>query len=331
MKPFCLLLVLFLSCQRGTPDNSALMTNDEVFQYAHQFVRWFYNDQLDSLSQHINNKNFTLDDLKRFKVQAEDQLGKEEELLFDRNFIYVKDGKTNYENIRDCRFSRSARPVRILFGFDNQQTIYKFEVSILPREAHTTHINYQTKTKLKLPFEGEWYVASGGRTVLHNGHAISANQRFAYDFLIKKEGYTFRNEGKYNKDYFCFEKNVVAPGKGRVFKVINHIEENEVGKMGEGDGNTVVIDHGNGEYSVIAHFKKGSIVVEVGDEVNSGQFLGLCGNSGRSFQPHIHYHLQTMPENGPGEGLPLQFASYKLDSISHENSEPTWGQRIRNQ
>jgi murein DD-endopeptidase MepM/ murein hydrolase activator NlpD len=60
-------------------------------------------------------------------------------------------------------------------------------------------------------------------------------------------------------------------------------------------GNYVIIDHGNGEYSFLAHLKKGSMVVAVGDSLKSGQFIGLCGNSGNSSEPHLHYHLQNKP------------------------------------
>lgn len=55
-------------------------------------------------------------------------------------------------------------------------------------------------------------------------------------------------------------------------------------------GNEVVIDHG-GEYSVLAHMKKGSVKVKVGDKVKSGDEIGLLGNSGNSSEAHLHFQV----------------------------------------
>ena len=44
--------------------------------------------------------------------------------------------------------------------------------------------------------------------------------------------------------------------------------------------------------------------MEQGESVAAGQLIGRCGNSGNSSEPHLHFHLQTTPELGTGEGLP---------------------------
>jgi murein DD-endopeptidase MepM/ murein hydrolase activator NlpD len=44
-------------------------------------------------------------------------------------------------------------------------------------------------------------------------------------------------------------------------------------------GNHVIIDHGNGEFSLIDHMQKDSVKVEVGNEVTRGAVLGNIGNS----------------------------------------------------
>ena len=96
-------------------------------------------------------------------------------------------------------------------------------------------------------------------------------------------------------------------------------------------GNYVVIDHNNGEFSFLVHFKKNSILVAVGDTVTQGQTLGQCGNSGNTSEPHIHYHLQTTGEYGKGEGLPAQFINYNKNGTAVERGELEQGQLIRPQ
>ena len=68
-----------------------------------------------------------------------------------------------------------------------------------------------------------------------------------------------------------------------------------------------------------------------GDRVKPGQFLGSCGNSGNTSEPHIHYHLQDRPGFDPAhaEGLPAQFRSYLADGKPVERGEPVKGQVIR--
>jgi murein DD-endopeptidase MepM/ murein hydrolase activator NlpD len=44
-------------------------------------------------------------------------------------------------------------------------------------------------------------------------------------------------------------------------------------------------------------------MVKVGDKVKRGQVIGLCGNSGNSSEPHLHYHLQNTPIIQDGTGI----------------------------
>lgn len=54
-------------------------------------------------------------------------------------------------------------------------------------------------------------------------------------------------------------------------------------------GNVVVIDHGIGMFSLLAHLSR--IDVKEGDEVEAGEVVGLVGATGRVTGPHLHWAL----------------------------------------
>ena len=56
-------------------------------------------------------------------------------------------------------------------------------------------------------------------------------------------------------------------------------------------GNTIVIDHGQGLFSMLAHLS--SIAVHEGDQTERGDVIGLVGATGRVTGPHLHWAVRA--------------------------------------
>ncbi|MCX7697987.1 MAG: M23 family metallopeptidase [Candidatus Goldbacteria bacterium] len=54
-------------------------------------------------------------------------------------------------------------------------------------------------------------------------------------------------------------------------------------------GNTVIIDHGGGIYSLYLHM--GDVYVRTDDKVFKGDIIGTVGNTGVSTGPHLHFQI----------------------------------------
>jgi hypothetical protein len=197
-------------------------------------------------------------------------------------------------------------------------------------EAPSTYLDYKTKADLRLPFDGNWTVFWGGRTVKENYHAAYPDQRFAYDIVMMNSGSTHSGDGSKCEDYYCYGHPIVSPSAGVVVEATDDLADNTPGKMDPAHppGNHVILDLGNDEYLFLAHLQKGSVKVKPGDHVKPGDVLGLCGNTGNTSEPHLHVHLQTTPRYGDGKGLPLQFQNYLADGKPVDRGEPTKGLTI---
>lgn len=206
-------------------------------------------------------------------------------------------------------------------------------LSLKKRPAPSQFLDYQTRTFLVLPFKGEWYVFWGGRSVGENYHAVTCDQRFAYDFVVLRESRSCAGRGNNNADYFCFGQTIFAPGDGAVVEANDGVADNVPGEMNRKcvPGNHVVIDHGNSEFSFLAHLKNGTVRVQREQNVRAGDPIGECGNSGNSSEPHLHYHLQNTAILFKGEGLPVLFHDYVVDGRLVERGEPRARQAIRSQ
>jgi hypothetical protein len=231
-----------------------------------------------------------------------------------------------------CIFSKVPQPLVVNIAFAEDGRVSGLAVQPdAPRAYASSNLDYVTNTSLELPFRAEWFVFWGGRTLEENYHAASRSQRFALDLVIVKDGSSHAGEGKLLTDYYCYGQELVAPAAGTVVWSCDSLPDQAIGSADPANpvGNGVVIDHGNGEFSLLAHMQPKSLKVKVGDAVVAGALLGLCGNSGNTSEPHLHYHLQDGPDIRNAEGLPAMFANTCVDGAPVPKAEPRRGQSIK--
>ena len=82
---------------------------------------------------------------------------------------------------------------------------------------------------------------------------------------------------------------VFAARDGTVLSVQTGFFDRNWGRTTERFDNHVVLEHGDGDFTVYGHLRNGSIRVRKGDRVVAGQQLGLTASSGNSTWPHLHF------------------------------------------
>jgi hypothetical protein len=186
---------------------------------------------------------------------------------------------------------------------------------------------YEPRTRLRLPFDGEWVVLWGGAKPHENYHVAVPPVRFAYDFVVDSGGSLHRTHGRSNEDFYCWRRPILAPAAGRVAMTVDSFAENIPGTARpgyRGPGNFVAIDHGGGEISMLAHLRHGSVRVSNGQTLAAGDTVGECGNNGESVLPHLHYQLQR----GPARPVPALFSDFLANGARVTRGQPTRGQRV---
>jgi murein DD-endopeptidase MepM/ murein hydrolase activator NlpD len=190
----------------------------------------------------------------------------------------------------------------------------------------------RNQTKLTLPFKGEWTVFWGGDTEESNYHVKYEAQKNAFDIIVTDEqGKSYKNDGTSNADYYAFGKKLFAPCDAEVVLVVDGVKDNKPKEVNLYfvSGNTIVLKTKNNEYLFLAHFKQHSIAVKQGQKIKQGTFLGRCGNSGNSSEPHLHFHIQNIEDINKAVGAKCYFDKIMVNGAVKSDYSPVKGDKIK--
>jgi hypothetical protein len=193
---------------------------------------------------------------------------------------------------------------------------------------------FAQKTRLVLPVPGATLFAYDGPGLYSHHRRLDVNepfnrdvmkirensQRYAIDLVVlDPSGAPFHDNPGKQENWAGFAHPIVAPGDGVVVEAVGGLPDDipyDLGKL-ERDpslmaGNHVMIDHRNGEFSLLCHFRSGSIRVKAGQNVERGDLLGEMGHSGMgSGLVHVHYELRDGADLRNAEGLPARFEGFR--------------------
>jgi hypothetical protein len=200
-------------------------------------------------------------------------------------------------------------------------------------DAAVTVSTIRNTTKMILPFQGEWFVFWGGDTKGQNYHVVNRAQKNAFDIMMVDENErSYKTDGKKNEDYYAFGQPIIAPCDAEVVTLTEGVKDNIPGEMNPAQltGNTVVLKTAANEYILFAHLKLNSVKVKTGDKVKQGQEIGLCGNSGNTTEPHLHFHIQDKETMAASTGIKCYFEKIMVNGKEKADHSPVKGERIRN-
>ena len=209
--------------------------------------------------------------------------------------------------------------------------------------AEVRPVEYRQHARLILPVAGATLFAYDGPGLYSHHRRLDLqaplnrdvlklrgnSQRYALDLVVlDREGRPFRGDPSDQKNWAGFGFPIVAPADGVVLDAVgdlpDDIPEDEARLVKEPAlmaGNRVLIDHGNGEFSLLCHFRKGGVRVKPGQRVRQGETIGEMGHSGMgSGLVHVHYELRSSADLFGGEGLPARYERFRRAGLAGESS-----------
>ncbi len=195
---------------------------------------------------------------------------------------------------------------------------------------------YVSPITYRAPVNGRWFVVASGDVSQHHRWVVSSE--YALDLArTNADMRTYTGDGARLSDYITFGQPILAAADGVVVAARNDRPDHEAMLRQPGEafetymqrvaelqqaiimqsgfegaaGNYVLIRHANGEHSLYAHLKQGSVRVNVGDAVSAGAQIAETGSSGNSTEPHLHFQVIDGPDLNSARGLPVTFTGLR--------------------
>src|SRR5690606_26249975 len=181
-------------------------------------------------TEHFNSGNYNLiSDLFAGKAKSK--------FPVERTIVFLEQLQNRYGNIKSTTFMSVENSfTTYLADLDKGQVVLWIAVDSLSTINGLFGRPYQpvilpkigrNRTKLSLPFNGEWTVFWGGDTKVLNLHNGVRFQHYASDIVINGvNGRTYRTDGNSNTDYYAFGEKILAPADATVVLAVDGVADN---------------------------------------------------------------------------------------------------------
>lgn len=194
------------------------------------------------------------------------------------------------------------------------------------------------------PVHGIWITPHSPGTKVPSHGTSNFGESYAIDFVMIKDNDPLKKPYQSNffrylflglplSDFYGWGQTIYSPVEGEVISVVDSVEErnpvkifNDIINMikvtnnytkngGSADliaGNYVLLKSSSDLYVLLAHMKKGSVIVKPGQKVQANQPLGQLGHSGNSTMPHLHMQFMNSKDFKTAVGIPFVFRRYEV-------------------
>jgi len=169
-------------------------------------------------------------------------------------------------------------------------------------------------TLLRLPVRGDWHVLKAP-----GNPPYDAADAYTWVFdRLDRDGKFCKGEGTQVQDHYAWGQTVYAPAAGTVADAIDIFADAKVASpnqtFGGGTGqNHVLIDHRNGEFSLLAGFQQYDLRVRNGMQLQAGTPLGRIGCSLPGIdRPALLYRLVRTQDDGHAWSVQALFGDWSL-------------------
>jgi murein DD-endopeptidase MepM/ murein hydrolase activator NlpD len=212
--------------------------------------------------------------------------------------------------------------------------------------------------EIAFPLEGIYITPNTPGSKIPSHGTAMFGEEYAIDFVMiqengkwkkpyKRSFFEYLFKGLDLNNFYGWGQKVYSPIIGEVVEIENIIEErNPVNifkdykntikvtkqyiKNGESSkiitGNYVMIKYAENVYVLLAHLKKNSIKVRVGQKVQEHEEIGELGHSGNSTMPHLHMQFMDNRDYKAAKGIPFVIKEYEIKKgenwISVKNGVP---------
>jgi murein DD-endopeptidase MepM/ murein hydrolase activator NlpD len=194
------------------------------------------------------------------------------------------------------------------------------------------------------PLRGTWITPNTPGSKVPSHGTSRYGESYAIDFVMINENDRMKKfygksfieymaRGVSLKDCYGWGQNIYSPIDGEIIRTRNDVVERDradffkdynymlratkefTQKMGTFEslaGNYVLIKSSEKAYALLAHLRKGSILVTPGQQIKTNQIIGQVGHSGNSMAPHLHMQFMDSSDINEAKGIPFLFRTYEV-------------------